>query len=323
MANAYTSTDAATLGTSLVQTAYDRYCRFQLRAMPIFRNIADTRPVQQAMPGASVVFQFFQDLATATTPLTETVDPDSVAMPQTVSVSVTLNEYGNAVLVTRKLQLVALTDVDAGIGNVVSFNMRDSLDAIVSPVLTGGTNVIRVNAAAIKSNLIVGGAGTTGAVAATDKFVSGISRLAVAKLRGQKVIPRQGELYGCLIHPDVAHDLRSDTGAGGWRTPHEYVAPESLWRARIDEWEGSYYVESPRLPSATDGASSARVYRTLFFGKEALAEAVGEEFHPVFGEVVDKLRRFRPVSWYGMAGWSRFREAALIRAETSSSIASP
>jgi len=321
MANAYTSTDPATLGTSLVQTAYDRYCRFALRSMPIFRNIADTRPVEQAMPGASVVFQFFQDLAQNITPLTETVDPDAIAMPQTKSVTVTLQEYGAAVLVTRKLELVALTDVDAGIGNVLAYNMRDSIDGIVAPVLTGGTNVIRINAGVLKSNLIAGGAGTTGAVAATDIFKSNISRLAVAKLRGNKVIPRQGEMYGCFIHPDVAHDLRSDTGAGGWRTPHEYSAPESIWAARVDEYEGSYYVESPRLPVAADGAASAKVYRTLFFGKEALAEAVGEEFHPVFGEVVDKLRRFRPVSWYGFAGWSRYREEALIRAETSSSIA--
>lgn len=321
MANAYTSTDPASLGTSLVQTAYDRLVEFQLRAMPCFRALADKTPAQQAMPGASVVMQFYTDLATATAPLTETSDIDAVSVPSTTNVSVTLQEYGNAILMTRKLQLVALSNVDEGVANIAAWNMRDSLDAIVAPIITGGTNVVRINAGALKSNMIAGGAGTTGAVAATDIYSSKISRLVAAKFRANKVVPRQGEIYGSWIHPDVSHDLRAETGAGGWRTPHEYSGPEGIWSGTIGEYEGLYYIESPRLPVAADGASSAKVYRTVFMGKQALAEACAEEPHIVFGEVVDKLRRFTPMGWYGLLGWARYREAALIRAETSSSIA--
>ena len=43
----------------------------------------------------------------------------------------------------------------------------------------------------------------------------------------------------------------------------------------------------------------------------------------VIGNVVDKLMRFRPVGWYGLLGWKRYREAALYRIETGSSIAAP
>ena len=77
MANAYTDTSTSSLGTSLVQTAYDRYVEFALRAMPLIRDVADKRPVQQAMPGSSVVFQLYTDLSAVTGTLTETTDPVS------------------------------------------------------------------------------------------------------------------------------------------------------------------------------------------------------------------------------------------------------
>ena len=63
MGNAYTS---STQMAGLVKAAYDRYVEFALRSQPLFRNLADKRPVQQAMPGSSVVFSLYQDLAAAT-----------------------------------------------------------------------------------------------------------------------------------------------------------------------------------------------------------------------------------------------------------------
>ena len=321
MANAYTDTSGGSLGTSLVQTAYDRLVEFKLRSLPIFRQMADKKVGEQAMPGSSVVFQLYNDLGVATSALTETVDPDAVAVPNTSTVSVTLNEYGNAVLVTRKLQLVSLSNVDEGIADIVAFNLRDSIDGIVAPVLTGGTNVVRLNSAVLKSNLLTGGAGATNLVTTTDIFSSKVSRFAVAKLRGQKVVPRAGELYGAWVHPDVSHDLRAETGAAAWRDPHNYSGADSVWTGNIGVYEGAFYIESPRLPTATDGASSAKVYRSIFLGAQALAEAVAEEPHIVIGNVTDKLMRHRPVGWYGMLGWARYREEALMRAETSSSIA--
>lgn len=321
MANTYTSTDPASLGTALIQTAYDRYVRFNLRSAPMFRSIADSSPAQQATPGSSVIMQFYNDLSPVTAELSELVDPDAVGVPSTTSISVTLREYGNVVLKTRKLQLFSLSDVDEGIANILAYNLRDSLDAIVSPILTGGTNQVRTNGGTLKSNLLSGSnAGTVGAIAAADVFSSAMVRFAVAKLRGGKVIPRQGDLYSCMLHPDQSHDLRKETGGAAWRDPHNLGGPDSIWQGNIGIYEGCAFTESPRMMSALDGASSGRVIRSLFFGREALAEAVAEEPHTVVGNVTDKLMRMRPLGWYGVLGWSRFREAALIRGESSSSI---
>ena len=64
-----------------------------------------------------------------------------------------------------------------------------------------------------------------------------------------------------------------------------------------------------------------RVYSTILCGKQALAEAVAVEPNVVIGPVTDSLMRFRPIGWYGVLGFSRYREASLYRIESGSSIA--
>jgi N4-gp56 family major capsid protein len=301
-------------GAGLVQKAYDRLVEFALRSQPLLRSVADKRPARQSMPGSSVVFQIYNDMSKATTALSEQVDPDSVAIGTPTAVTVTLNEYGNAVLTTRKLQLMSLADVDPAIANIVAFNMADSIDEIVQTELRGGTNVIYA------SNASGARATATTNVTGAHTLKAADIRLAVAKLRAGKAVARKGSLYWCAIHPEVSHDLRAETGSASWRLPHEYQSNDAIWAGEIGTFEGAYFIESPRLYNATDGGSSARVFRTLLAGQQALAEAVAEEPHVVIGNVTDKLMRLRPIGWYGVLGFKRYREEALYRIESSSSI---
>jgi len=308
---------------NLVQTTYDRALEFALRAQPLFRNVADKRPVQQAMPGSSVVFELYQDLAQAITPLNELVDPDAVAAGNPTTVSVTLNEYGNSILVSNKLDLFSFTDVTAGLVNQVAWNLGDSIDLVVQNVLAGGTNFIRRNgsASAAAQAAPTYNTGTLAAIQQFDYFGSDMVRLGVAKLRTNKVHPNKGSFYTGYIHPEVSHDLRAETGNAGWRLPHTYSAPDNIWAGEIGEYEGMVFIETPRALNALNaGTTPTRVFNTYMTGQQALAEAVAEEFHTIRGPVVDKLQRFQPLGWYGVAGWSIYRQEALIRAESTSSI---
>ena len=385
---AYTDT---TSFAGLVKTAYDRYVEFALRAQPMIRAVADKKPAQQAMPGSSVVFSLYNDLAAATSTLAETTDPDAVALPDVSTVSVTLNEYGNAALATRKLELFSLSDVDPAIADIIAFNMADSLDTVAQNVLRAGTNV-----------LYGGNATSTATVDAADDIDSAVIRKAVAKLRANKAVPRSGSLYWVGIHPEVSHDLRAESGSVGWRDTHAHTDASlgNLFAGSIGTYEGAFFIENPRMYSAKSGAdqtplattavtvtgatagftfgvaSSAviasraevgdkvsgtgiasgakiteisttgntttftvdlantavvtgnvqvtpvtRVFSTILCGKQALAEAVAQEPGVVIGPVTDRLMRFRPIGWYGVLGWTRYREAALYRIETGSSIA--
>ena len=316
MANAFTGTGAL---SNLVQTSYDRALEFALRAQPLFRMVADKRPVQQSMPGSSVVFELYQDLAQQITPLNELVDPDAVAAGNPTTVSVTLNEYGNAILVSNKLDLFSFTDVTAGLVNQVAWNLGDSVDLIVQNVLAGSTQTIRQNGT--PPVLPTYNTGTLAGITSTSIYSSNAVRLAVAKLRTQKVHPNKGSFYTTYIHPEVSLDLRAETGAAAWRDPHNYSAAGNIWAGEIGEYEGSVFIETPRAINAPVGAGGVtRVFNTYTVGQQALAEAVAEEFHTVRGPVVDKLTRFQPLGWYGVAGWSIYRQEALILTQTTSSI---
>ena len=309
MSNAYTDTSAV---AGLVKAAYDRYVEFALRSQPLFRTLADKRPVQQAMPGSSVVFSLYQDLAAATGTLTETVDPNAVAISNVNTVSVTLNEYGNTVLNTRKLGEFAFSDVDPAVANIVAFNMADSIDKVVVNTLISGSNVIYAGS----------GNTATNEVAAGDNITGANLRRAVTKLRAGNAVPKDGMLYAAYMHPEVSHDLRSETGALSFEDVRKYTDPNvgNILNAVAGVYGGAYVVETPRAFSAADGTASAKVYRTIVAGQQALAEATAVEPGIVIGPVVDKLMRFRPIGWYSLQGWALYRQAALYRIESTSSI---
>jgi N4-gp56 family major capsid protein len=393
MSNDYTSTDSASLGgnfnsAGLVQKAYDRLVEFSLRSQPLIRSVADKRPSPGTLPGSSIALQLYNDLASETATLGETVDPDAVTIATPDVVNLTLNEYGNAVITTRKLQLFSLADVDPAIANIIAYNMADSIDKLAMNELRGGDNVI-----------YSGNATSTASVNSGDTMTAANIRKAVAKLRANNAVARKGSLYWVGIHPEVSHDLRAETGAASWRNPHEYQSNAEIWSGEIGQFEGAYFVETPRMHVAVDGGDNtalatapavsgvsgaftivvangafgglakvgdkisgtnvgtdakitaisigasnttltvsvansgtvgtatltvtpvAKNYRTIIAGQQALAEAVAEEPHVVIGPVTDKLMRLRPIGWYGVLGFKRYREEALYRIESTSSIA--
>lgn len=313
MADAYVST---TTLSNAVQASVDQYVRASLRHMPLLRNVADTRPVQVDKPGSSVALYTRGDLAAATTPLNELSDPDAVSLPNPTAITLTPNEYGNVTIASLKVKAQSFFDVDPDQRDAIAWNMRDTLDSLVRDTLSGGTNVRYANSKT-----------ATNTVTSQDNIKAADVRFIVAKLRGNAAQGRRGDLYWAGIHPDVSHDLRAETGAGSWQNAHQYAAPGVFWPGEIGVYEGCFFVESARMKSAADGADGTDagagvdvVHRTVFAGKEALAEGVVVEPEVRVGVVPDKLNRFYPLGWYGFLGWARFREAALYRLESGSSI---
>lgn len=313
MADAFVST---TTLSNAVQASIDQYVRAELRHMPLLRNMADTRPVQVDKPGSSVALYTRGDLAVATTPLNETTDPDAVALPNPTAITLTPLEYGNVSIASLKVKATSFFDVDPDQRDAIVWNMRDTLDVLVRDVISAGTNV-----------RYSGGATSTATVNSQKTITSADVRYIVAKLRGNAAPGKVGDLYWCGIHPDVSHDLRAESGSGAWQDLHKYAAPGAFWPGNIGVYEGAFFVESARMKSAADGGDGTDagvgadvVHRTIFAGREALAEGVQVEPEVRVGVVPDKLNRFFPLGWYGYLGWARFRENCLYRLESGSSI---
>ena len=290
--------------SNLVQTAYDQYVRMALRSIPVMRALADVKPVQQAMPGSSVVFSIYSDLAQATSTLTESTDVSSIALGNPTQVPVTLQEYGSAVTTTKKLNLTSFNDVDAALADIIAYNAADSIDAVVASVLTSGSNAI-----------YAGTATNTAGIKADQLMTVSDIRQAVTELRTNKALPRIGELYAAYLHPRQTADLRAETGTGGFQELSKYVDRTPFVAGAVGVIEGAFVVETPRVPYATNGTTN--VYKAVIAGREALAEAMGQDISTVIGPQIDALRRFHTIGWYYFGGWSLLRQAALYRIETA------
>ena len=308
---------------SVDQVAFDRLAYFALRSELLFDQAADVQPVAQAMPGTGVTFTIFADIAAATSTLNEVTDVTPVALSDS-QVTVTLNEYGNAVVTTAKLRGTAFLDVDSAAANIIGYNAGDSMDQVVRDVLAAGTNVVYATGGSTTPT-------SRESISTDDILHADDVRKVVAQLRGANVATFEGSYMG-FIHPDVSYDFRSNTDVAAWRTPANYVNPEGIYNGEIGKFESVRFIETPRakkFANASNGTSTTGTidaYCTHVMGRQALAKAFsvqdGNGATPkiVRGNVTDILMRLQPLGWYWLGGYGRFREASLRRIESASSI---
>jgi N4-gp56 family major capsid protein len=306
--------------TDFAQTAYDLMAYYALRPQMYFDAVADVQPTNQSFAGSAVKFTIVNDLAFATTALNESTDVTAVALGDS-QVTVTLSEYGNAVTTTALARGTSFLDLDPIVANVVGYNAGGSLDSLAKIILQAGTNV------SYSTGTGAAPAGRT-SVTPLNTLTAGDVRNARAQLlRGN--VPQIGGYYFSFIHPDVAYDLQSQTGAATWNEPHAYAQPHNLWTGELGSFSGFRFIETPRAPIFADAGSSTTltdVYRTMFLGRQALAKAYsyvdGNGAFPMVvpGPVTDSLRRFVPIGWYWLGAYAIFRQTSLVAYEQASSI---
>jgi len=310
----FTTTGSVTYDTA----AYDLLARFAYRPELYFDGWCDVKPTAQSHRGSSVTFYQQSDMAVATTPLTEDVDVSPVAISNT-SVTVTPLEYGNATVTTARLDATSHIEIDPLVANVIGYNAGISIDTVAGLAWAAGTNVSYQGAATSRVT-----------VSAGNVLTSAAFRRAFAQLTAANVPKHDGGMYIAMIHPNTAYDLKSETGDLGWRAPQVYGASQAaIANGEIGAYEGFRVIVSPRAPEFINAGvtSTVEVYRSLFFGREAIAKAhwgaggYGPDPSVVRGEVTDILRRFTPIGWRHAVGYSTFRTDAMRAVESSSSIA--
>ena len=322
MADFYAN-EISTASLQTDQVAFEKLAYFALRPEMYFDQFADVQATNATNPGASIKFTVFADLAAATTPLGEAEDVTPVSMSDS-QVTVTLEEYGNATVTTAKLRASSFMPVDPVATQAVGYNAGLSIDTVCRSVLEAGTNVFYAS----------GGADTASArvdMDVDDVLTIADVRKAVAQLRSANVPTINGTYVG-FIHPDVQFDLLSATDAAGWRDAYKYTDATPLINGEIGQIDGVRFIASPRAPlfaNAYNGSGAPGTgdsYGTLIMGRQALAKGIslggeyGAQPSIVYGTVTDLLKRFRPVGWKHFVGYSVFRQEALRRIESSSSI---
>jgi N4-gp56 family major capsid protein len=324
-------TTAATVQSTVAsdQAAYEQKAYYALRQQYFFDRCATVKPTMETHSGSSVVFNILTEAAVATTALTENVDNTPVALTDGTT-SVTIAEYGNSTTISNLLRGTSYLNEMVRASTEIGENAGKSQDTLARDPLLAGSNVIFPSA--------WGGTGTTRAtIAATDVITADAVRQAKAQLANNsaKRFSGMGGYYSSFIAPDVVYDLTSETGADAWREPRVQagVSASDVFMGVVGYFEGFNFQETPRLDvaelTASDwvnaGASNVDAYPTLFLGQEALAKAYAKPVSAPMAQIVispttDNLKRFKGVGWLWVGGYARFREACLVRVESSSSI---
>lgn len=315
------------------QTAYDRLAYFALRPELYFDQVADVMPTAQSMPGSSVVFTIVNDLAVASSTISQSTDISLATMSDSY-VTVALAEYGNAVATTAKLRGTSFVEIDPVVANVVGYNAGVSLDTIARNalrdfILTNGTSYW--DGQGTGTWTYTAGTNTWAQSPTTTAAANNANGSAFAKERAilrSNNVASFGGFYAAFVHPDVVFDIQQDTGTAGWRLPHIYSQPGEIWSGELGAFEGFRFIETPRAPVWADTASTAGdVYMSICVGRQALAKAHsitdgnGAMPHIVPGPITDYLRRFVPLGWYWLGGYSGFRAAAARAVISNSSLA--
>lgn len=302
--------NTTTSWTTRVATALDLEVAPYLVEEPIFRAFTDSRPERQSYPGKVVTKTVRGELALATTPLSESLDVDSVAAPADRQLNVTMNEYGNAIVDTHLLRKVDWSQSAAAeIGMELGLNAARSVDAVYRAVLDGATNVAYMAAGGLQL--------ANPTAASTTQIKSQAVATAKTLLRRRNAQPRFGQTSACVIHPDVLHDLYNESGTNTWRQPHEMVDTSNIYNRVAGDYMGVRFVENSKCTVVT---GTNDVYNTYFIDREALIEVVGDDVRIVVADPIDALKRFYRVGWYALLGVSRFRENAIQLVKSSSTI---
>lgn len=277
----------------------------------IFNQGAQMRDMP-ANEGKTVYFTRHTPLATATTALTEGVNPAEVNLTAT-TVSATLSEYGNTVRISRFL---ALTSIDANNKEkieVVGQNMGETLDELTrNELFTGAT----VQFAGQKAAL-------TG-VAVSDILSVAEIRRAVRTLKKNKARRYQDPVAPWIgkVGPDTSYDLTSDTTFINADIYDNQA--EKLYNGELGKILGVRLLESPNQKSET---STATVYSNFFHGSDAFGcinlTGDGPQLYIIPHTQIDSgnpAGRFSMVSWAANYVCKTLNSAWLINVKSGASL---
>lgn len=245
--------------TPEIKTFYEKDLIEMAEAELIHDQFADKYPIPKG-GGKTIEFRKFAPLAKATTALTEGVTPNGQNLDVS-ALTAEVSQYGGFVTLSDMLELTAIDPMIVRATRLIASQAGRTLDTITRNAITGGTNVIYApnGSTAVAAR---------NAIAGTSVLTLAVIRQAVLKLRRYNA-PKFDGSYVCIIHPDVAMDVRE---LQGWTDVVKYGDPSRIYKGEIGQIEGVRFIENTEARIfAAAGASSANVYATLFIGAGAYA----------------------------------------------------
>ena len=245
--------------TTTMQTYNDRKTLEIAKTKFVYAQFGQKKPLPRNS-GKTISwrrYNLFTPNAT-TQALTEGVVPTEQNLSQT-TVNATVSQYGAYVKISDLLDMTALDSVvrDSSVllgeqlGTVVDWVTRDAMLATTSVQYAGGA----ANANAITNSSVM-------TVAEIRKAVRTLKKNKARPFNGGR-----GDHFICIVSPDVAYDLQSDTD---WKAVRQYQDKEAIYSGELGSMFGVVFVESTEAYFANNSASEpVAIHHSLIFGADA------------------------------------------------------
>jgi len=286
---------------------------------------------KRALPkgnGKTIEWRRWSTLPKALTALTEGVTPNGQTTGAT-ALTATIAQYGGYIAESDMLELTAIDNVILEDTKALGVQAGTTIDTLIRNELCGGTNAILAPKVTTSGTTAVT---SRAGLDTTAKLTPDLVYQAVRTLK-RKNVPKIGDSYVCIIHPDVAYDLMRSQEWIDW---HKYAEPENLYNGEIGKLGGVRFVESteakiwnnetcPKPDSSKDVYLS--VYACLFLGADAygVVDLEGGALEHIVkqkgsGGTEDPLNQRSTVGWKVAFAAKRLAEERIVRVECCSSI---
>jgi N4-gp56 family major capsid protein len=280
--------------------------RHELQPTVKFRQFADIKDAahQGKSKGDTFHWNVYSKIATQGTTLVETS-----TMPESnftiLQGTLTINEYGNSVPYTQKLDDLSEQPIREIIDKVIKDDAKKAFDIAAEAQFDDcKLRAVATGTLASGDALVFTTDGTATATNGAQRCGATETKEIIDYMKERNITPYQGDDYFALSHPSGWRYLKNEL-----ESIHKYVERglSMIMNGEIGRYESTRFVEQTHIAKSGWSNSGSWAY---FFGNDTVAEAIAcpEEMR---GKIPGDYGRSRGIAWYYLGGFGIVHTDAL------------
>lgn len=285
-----------TAGGYLANPRLSRTIRHAAQPLMKFRQFVRPEPGYGKNVGDRIEFIRVSNVVTAGGRLQETQK-----IPETNVIlskgAVIVNEYGNSIPYTGKLEALA----EFSIENIITVALRDDMARVLDRECAAAFKKAKVKytptGTSANPTFVIRNDGSSG-TATRDIQVYDIKNI-VDYMKSVLYVPfYDGENYICIASTAFLRRIKDDPD---WEDAAKYGDPERLFRGEVGRYYGVRFIEETNALSNVLGTTSY-AGEAIFFGADPVVEGVviPEEIR---AKIPEDYGRSKGIAWYYLGGW--------------------
>lgn len=285
------------LGGFLANPRLSAKIRHAAQPMMRFRQFIRPEPGYGAHKSDKILFDRISNVLVGGGSISELskMPEDSVSITQG---NVTVNEFGNSVPFTGKLEQLSEFNVDNILQKALMNDEAKVLDKQVAATFKG--TVVKATPTGTLAAPVVTFNETSSPTTATRDITTFDVKEIVDRLKSVYFTPKyDGENYICITSVGGARAIKDDPD---WEDAAKYGEPERLFAGEIGRYYGVRFVEESNALANLMGSSNFKGEQ-VYFGEDPVVEgvAVPEELRV---KIPQDYGRDQGIAWYALLGWA-------------------